>query len=87
MVRFVHGKWTDFVGGRVTQSLLSPLPQEKFVNEMGLKKQTKLIAGAVQPETKPTVASEARKRAGKSQQQNVASSVFGQKATDKQNCS
>ena len=61
-----------------------------FVNEMGLKKQTKLMAGAVptiQPETKPTVASEARKRAGKSEQQNVASSVFGQKATDKQNCS
>ena len=41
----------------------------------------------IQLETKRTIAEEARKRAGKSEQQNVASSVFGQKATDKQNCS
>ena len=59
------------------------------MNEMVLKKQKKVIAEAVptiQPETKPTITEEGPERAGKSGQQDVASSVFGQKATDKQNC-
>ena len=40
------------------------------------------VVPTIQPKTKPAVASEARKKAGKSKQQNVASSVFGQKAMD-----
>ena len=87
MVRFVQGKWTYFVGpSSHSVTSLSTVTKDIFVNEMVLKKQKKVIAEAVptiQPETKLTIA----ERAGRSGQQNVSSSVFGQKATDKQNCS
>ena len=58
---------------------------------MGLKKQTKLMAEAVptiQPEkSKNQSFLKSPKKSRENEQQNAASSVFGQKATDKQNCS
>ena len=62
MVTFVQEKWTDFVG-LSSHSVTSVNCQKRyFVNKMLLKKQRKVMAGAVpsiQPETKPTIAEEA----------------------------
>ena len=52
------------------------------MKETHTKKVMAEVVPTIQPKTKPTMAEEAWKRAGKSKQQNVASSVFGQKAMD-----
>ena len=66
-------------GRQVTQSLLCRLSQNTFCERNGAE-ETNQVNGWSCPNystrNKPTVASEARKRAGKSEQQNAASSVF-----------
>ena len=71
MVRFVHGKWTDFVRPSSHSVLNFPFDwtsQKRFCERNGLKKQTKLMTGAVptiQSETKAVVASEPQKEPGR----------------------
>ena len=63
-------------GRQVTQSLLCRRSQKSFCERDGAKETKKLMAEAfptIQTETKPTIAEEARRRAGKCEQPNVAS--------------